>query len=337
MSFMTETWFVLLTMFVAFAFDFIDGFHDAANSIATIVATKVLTPVQAVVWAAFFNFIAFIFFFKLAVAATVGHDIISPDVINPMVLFVALSSGILWNLFTWYFGIPSSSWHALIGGFIGAGFASGGLSALQWIGIIKTVASIFISPALGFLLGWSLLTLFQKALKRKKWDSQRLQRIFARIQFLSAAGLSIGHGGNNAQRTMGIVTALLYSTHMISGPFHVPLWVVLMSNLIIASGTLVGGWRIVKTLGEKITKLNTVSGACAEGSAAVTIIAGTFFGVPVATTHTVTGAITGVGAASIFARSKNYVLKQIASAWLLTLPIAGFIAYLLIKLFSIWH
>lgn len=329
---MTEWWFVVLTIFVAFAFDFIDGFHDAANSIATIVTTKVLTPMQAVIWAALFNFIAFIFFFNLSVAATVGQDIVNPDFINPIVIFVALCSGIVWNLITWYFGIPSSSWHALIGGFIGAGFAVGGFSALVWVGITKTVISIFISPALGFFIGWALLFIFQKSLKRRKWDSQRLQKIFGRIQFISAAGLSIGHGGNNAQRTMGIVTALLYSAHMLSGPFHVPLWVILLSNFIIALGTLFGGWRIVKTLGEKITKLNTVSGACAESGAAATIIAGTVLGIPVATTHTVTGAITGVGAASVFARSKNHILTQITFAWLLTLPVTAIISYLLVKL-----
>ncbi|MCL9685074.1 inorganic phosphate transporter [Legionella maioricensis] len=329
---MTEWWFVVFTIFVAFAFDFIDGFHDAANSIATIVTTRVLTPLQAVIWAALFNFISFIFFFKLAVAATVGQDIISPDFITTTVIFVALFSGIVWNLITWYFGIPSSSWHALIGGFIGAGFAVGGFSALVWVGIIKTVVSIFVSPVLGFFIGWALLFIFQKSLKRRKWNSQRLQKIFGRIQFISAAGLSIGHGGNNAQRTMGIVTALLYSAHMINGPFHVPLWVILLSNFIIALGTLFGGWRIVKTLGEKITKLNTVSGACAEGGAAATIIAGTLLGIPVATTHTVTGAITGVGAASVFARSKNYILTQITFAWLLTLPITAIMSYLLVKL-----
>lgn len=335
MSFMTAMWFVILTMIIAFIFDFIDGFHDAANSIATIVATEVLTPLQAVIWAAFFNFISFLFFFKLSVAGTVGHDIINPNVINPMVLFVALFSGIIWNLLTWYFGIPSSSWHALIGGFIGAGFAAGGLPALKWLGITKTIASIFISPALGFLIGWGLLVLFQKSLNHRKWDSQRLQKIFGYIQFLSAASLSIGHGGNNAQRTMGIVTALLFSAHLLHGSFHIPIWVVIMSNFVIALGTFFGGWRIVKTLGEKITKLNTVSGACAEAGAAATIITGTIFGVPVATTHTVTGAITGVGAASVFARSHNYVLKQIASAWLLTLPATGITAFLLIKLLKV--
>ncbi len=305
---------------VALLFDFLNGLHDAANSIATVVSTRVLKPHYAVVWAAFFNFIAFLFF-GLHVAKTVGTGIVAANVVDAAVIFGALMGAICWNVATWVLGIPSSSSHALIGGLIGAGTAKAGFGAIMWSGVGKTVAAIVVSPAVGLIL--ALLLVLAVA-----WTSLRLTPLgvdhrFRRLQLVSASLYSLGHGGNDAQKTMGIIAVLLYSQGMLSGGFHIPLWVVLSCQSAMAIGTLAGGWRIVHTLGSKITRLTPPQGFCAETGGAITLFAATWLGVPVSTTHTITGAIVGVGASRRLSAVRWNVASSIVVAWVVTLPAAA--------------
>jgi PiT family inorganic phosphate transporter len=308
---------------VALLFDFLNGLHDAANSIATIVSTRVLRPQYAVLWAAFFNFIAFLFF-GLHVAQTLGTGIIDAGIVDPRVIFSALIGAIVWNVVTWIFGIPSSSSHALIGGLVGAGTAKAGFSAVVWSGLVKTSAAIVLSPLLGFVLALLLVLIVS-------WTCVRatpfgVDRSFRILQFASASLYSLGHGGNDAQKTMGIIALLLYSQGLLEGEFHVPLWVVLSCQAAIALGTLSGGWRIVHTMGSKITRLNPMQGFCAETGGAITLFAATWAGIPVSTTHTITGAIIGVGAARRTSAVRWGVASNIVVAWVLTLPAAGLVA-----------
>ncbi len=321
--------FILFVIALAFVFDFINGFHDAANSVATIVSTGVLKPLTAVAWAAFFNFIAFLFF-QLKVAGTIGTGLITPTIVDPYFIFAALSGAITWNLLTWYFGLPSSSSHALVGGLVGAAIAKGGMATLNYPGLTKVIVSIVLSPLLGCLLGFLLVSLVKWLTRNIKESS--VNHWFGRIQFASAALLSLGHGGNDAQKTMGVIAVLLFSSHLLDGHFYVPIWVMISCNLVMALGTLMGGWRIVNTLGSKITKLNPMLGSCAETGAAATLFLATNLGIPVSTTHTITGAITGVGIKSV----QWATIRRIMWAWFLTLPAAGLIAAGLILL-SLHH
>jgi PiT family inorganic phosphate transporter len=310
---------------VALAFDFLNGLHDAANSIATIVSTRVLRPRYAVMWAAFFNFIAFLFF-GLHVAQTVGVGIVAADVVDARVIFGALMGAIAWNLITWWAGIPSSSSHALIGGLVGAGLAKAGGAAVVWTGILKTGAAIVLSPMTGFFLALLLVLttswLFVRALPRS------VDRLFRSLQFVSASFYSLGHGGNDAQKTMGIIAVLLFSQGHLGSQFHVPFWVVITCQAAMGLGTLVGGWRIVHTMGSKITRLNPLQGFCAETGGAVTLFAATYLGIPVSTTHTITGAIVGVGAARKVSAVRWNVATNIVMAWIVTLPASGLIGAL---------
>jgi PiT family inorganic phosphate transporter len=314
---------LILLIGVALAFDFLNGLHDAANSIATIVSTRVLPARYAVMWAAFFNFIAFLFF-GLNVAQTVGKGIISPGIVDDAVIFGALGGAITWNVVTWLGGIPSSSSHALIGGLLGAGIAkAGGLTPVIWAGVTKTVAGIVVSPALGFGLALVLVLivswLFIKA------TPAMADSTFRKLQFVSASLFSLGHGGNDAQKTMGIITVLLYAHGKLTGAFHVPLWVVITCQTAMALGTLCGGWRIVHTMGSKITRLSPQQGFCAETGGAITLFLATHIGVPVSTTHTITGAIVGVGAARRVSAVRWNLATGIVWAWVITMPIAGLI------------
>ena len=319
---------------VALAFDFLNGLHDAANSIATIVSTRVLRPRYAVIWAAFFNFIAFLFF-GLHVAETIGRGIIDADIVTPAVVFAALIGAIVWNLVTWALGIPSSSSHALIGGLVGAGLAKVGLSSIVWAGLLKTAAAIVLSPAVGFFLAILLVLAVTWAFVRQ--TPFMVDRTFRIGQFISASLYSLGHGGNDAQKTMGIIAVLLYSSGHGSGEFHVPLWVVLSCQAAMALGTLSGGWRIVHTMGSRITRLKPMQGFCAETGGAITLFAATWLGVPVSTTHTITGAIVGVGAARRTSAVRWGVASNIVIAWVLTMPAAAAISactYWLVALFQ---
>jgi PiT family inorganic phosphate transporter len=308
---------------VALFFDFLNGLHDAANSIATIVSTRVLRPQYAVLWAAFFNFIAFLFF-GLHVAETLGTGIVDAGIIDPRVIFSALMGAIVWNIVTWIFGIPSSSSHALVGGLIGAGVAKAGFSAVVWSGLTKTAAAIVLSPLLGFLLALLLVLIVSWLCVRA--TPFAVDRRFRALQFVSASLYSLGHGGNDAQKTMGIIAVLLYSQGHLGASFHVPLWVVISCQSAMALGTLLGGWRIVHTMGSKITRLNPMQGFCAETGGAITLFTATWLGIPVSTTHTITGAIIGVGAARRTSAVRWGVAGNIVVAWILTLPAAALIA-----------
>jgi len=308
---------------VALLFDFLNGLHDAANSIATIVSTRVLSPQYAVFWAAFFNFIAFLVF-GLHVAKTVGSGIVAVQIIDDRVIFGALMGAISWNVLTWIAGIPSSSSHALIGGLVGAGVAKGGFGAVVVAGLSKTVAAIVLSPALGFLLALMLVLAVSWLFVRL--TPQKVDSSFRVLQFASASLYSLGHGGNDAQKTMGIIAVLLYSHHMLGGSFHVPLWVVLACQAAMALGTLWGGWRIVHTMGSKITRLTPMQGFCAETGGAITLFLATFSGIPVSTTHTITGAIVGVGAARRVSAVRWNIARSIVVAWVITIPAAGLVA-----------
>ena len=310
---------------VALAFDFLNGLHDAANSIATIVSTRVLPARYAVFWAAFFNFIAFLIFGQ-HVAQTVGKGIISPDVVSDAVIFGALGGAITWNVVTWLSGIPSSSSHALIGGLIGAGVAKGGLHPVVWAGVWKTVGGIVISPALGVALALLLVLMVSWLFVRVR--PAFADGVFRRLQFLSAAAFSLGHGGNDAQKTMGVITVLLYAHGKLTGAFHVPFWVVLSCQGAMALGTLMGGWRIVRTMGSKITHLTPQQGFCAETAGAISLFFFTNIGVPVSTTHTITGAIVGVGAARRVSAVRWNVASSIVYAWVITIPAAAGVAAL---------
>jgi PiT family inorganic phosphate transporter len=308
---------------LALAFDFLNGFHDAANSIATIVSTRVLRPQWAVLWAAFFNFIAFLFF-GLLVAATVGKGIIDPAIVDHYVVFGALIGAISWNLITWYFGIPSSSSHALIGGLAGAAVAKGGVGSLVAAGFLKTMAAIVLSPLLGLVLGSALMIAVSWMFAGT--SPRRVDRWFRRLQFVSASLYSLGHGGNDAQKTMGIIWMLLIAAQVTGPKDPLPFWVVMLCQTAMALGTMFGGWRIVKTMGQKITKLKPVGGACAETGGAITLFLATGLGIPVSTTHTITGAIVGVGSVKRFNAVRWGVAGNIVWAWILTIPCSAFIA-----------
>ena len=302
---------------IALAFDFLNGLHDAANSIATVVSTRVLSPQLAVMWAAFFNFVAFLFF-GLHVAETIGKGIVDPAVIGPAVVFGALLGAIFWNVLTWLLGIPSSSSHALVGGLIGAGVAKGGVGVIVSSGVIKTTIAIFASPLLGMLLAVVIVVLTSWLFRPV--PARTADTVFRRLQLISAAAYSLGHGANDAQKTMGIIAVLLFSTGYLGGDFHVPFWVVLASQAAMGLGTLMGGWRIVKTMGSKITKLTPHQGFAAETAGSVMLFGATSLGIPVSTTHTITGCIMGVGAARRASAVRWGVARRILVAWLLTIP-----------------
>ncbi len=308
---------------VALAFDFLNGLHDAANSIATIVSTRVLRPQYAVAWAAFFNFIAFMFF-GLHVATTIGTGIVDAAIVDPRVIFGALCGAIAWNVITWALGIPSSSSHALVGGILGAGTAKAGLSAIVWSGLGKTLAAIVLSPLLGLVLALVLVLGVSWIFARK--TPFVVDSSFRLLQFVSASMYSLGHGGNDAQKTMGIIAVLLFSQGMLGETFHVPLWVVISCQAAMGMGTLFGGWRIVHTMGSKITRLTPMQGFCAETGGAITLFAATALGVPVSTTHTITGAIVGVGAARRTTAVRWSVASSIVVAWVVTIPASAAIA-----------
>ena len=312
-----------LLVAVALLFDFLNGLHDAANSIATIVSTRVLKPVHAVAWAAYFNFIAFLFF-GLHVAHTVGAGIVSVHVVTDRLIFGALGGAIVWNVVTWLAGIPSSSSHALVGGLVGAGLAKAGLQAIVWDGVTKTALGIVVSPAFGFLM--ALVLVFAVTWLFVRARPAAVDRLFRSLQFVSASLYSLGHGGNDAQKTMGVIAVLLYAHGGAHGAFSVPLWVVLSCQAAMALGTLSGGWRIVHTMGSRITRLSPMQGFCAETGGAITLFAATYLGVPVSTTHTITGAIVGVGAARRTSAVRWGVARGIVVAWVITMPMAGLIA-----------
>ncbi|HYG55519.1 MAG TPA: anion permease [Burkholderiales bacterium] len=318
-------WVVIALVAVALAFDFMNGFHDAANSIATVVSTRVLKPFQAVLLAAFFNFAA-LFVFHLSVAATVGKGIVDQGIIDHYVVFGALTGAIAWNLITWYYGIPSSSSHALIGGIVGAGVAKAGTWALIPAGILKTVAFIFISPLIGFVLGSLLLVAISWIVHR--WTPSRVDRLFRRLQLVSSSMYSLGHGGNDAQKTVGIIWMLLIAAGYSGKDDPVPGWVVIACYVTIGIGTMFGGWRIVKTMGQRITKIRPVGGFCAELSGSIALFIATGLGIPVSTTHTITGSIVGVGTAQSVSAVRWGVAGDLLWAWILTIPCSAFMAAL---------
>jgi PiT family inorganic phosphate transporter len=314
---------VIALVLVALAFDFMNGFHDAANSIATVVSTRVLKPYQAVLMAATFNFVA-LFVFHLSVASTVGRGIIDQGIVDHYVVFGALIGAIAWNIITWYYGIPSSSSHALIGGLVGAAVAKAGTWALIPAGILKTVAFIFISPLLGFLLG-SLLMLAISWLFVRQTPS-RVDRLFRRLQLVSSSMYSLGHGGNDAQKTVGIIWMLLIASGHVGMNEPPPAWVVIACYVTIAIGTMFGGWRIVKTMGQRITKVRPVGGFCAELSGSITLFIATSLGIPVSTTHTINGSIVGVGSTQAVSAVRWGLAGNIVWAWVLTIPCSAFMA-----------
>jgi PiT family inorganic phosphate transporter len=317
------TFAVVALIAVALAFDFLNGLHDAANSIATVVSTRVLSPPLAVLWAAFFNFISFLFF-GLAVATTIGKGIINPDIVTPAVIFAALMGAITWNLLTWFLGIPSSSSHALVGGLVGAGVAAAGFSSIVAWGVIKTALFIFLAPIFGMLM--AILLVILTSWLFKPVSATTSDRVFRRMQLLSAAAYSLGHGANDAQKTMGIIMALLISQGLLGAHDHVPFWVVIACQTAMGLGTLMGGWRIVHTMGSKITRLTPHQGFCAETGGAFMLFGATAFGIPVSTTHTITGAIMGVGAARRASAVRWGVAGNIIVAWFLTIPASALVA-----------
>jgi PiT family inorganic phosphate transporter len=323
---------IVLIILVALVFDFLNGFHDAANSIATVVSTRVLSPQKAVVWAAFFNFVA-AFVLGTHVAKTLGSGMIDLSVVTQEVVLAGLLGAIAWNLITWYYGIPVSSSHALIGGYAGAAVAKAGWAAIIASGWTKTLVFIVLAPLIGMLLGFTLMASITWLLR--EWNPFRLDKVFRRLQLVSAACYSLGHGGNDAQKTMGIITGLLVASGHLQ-KFEVPLWVILISHAAIAFGTMFGGWRIVKTMGSKITKLQPFGGFCAETSGALTLVGATLAGIPVSTTHTIAGAIVGVGATKRLSAVKWGVAGRIVWAWVLTIPLAAAmsaISYFLLRRF----
>lgn len=319
---------------VALLFDFLNGLHDAANSIATIVSTRVLRPKYAVIWAAFFNFIAFLFF-GLHVANTVGTGIVAAGIVDERVIFGALMGAITWNVITWWAGIPSSSSHALIGGLLGAAVTKAGSVAIVWAGVLKTSAAIVLSPMTGFFLALVLVLVVSWICVRA--HPRAVDGTFRHLQFVSASLYSLGHGGNDAQKTMGIIAVLLFSTGHLGKDFYVPFWVVITCQFFMGLGTLMGGWRIVHTMGSKITRLTPMQGFCAETGGAITLFTATGLGIPVSTTHTITGSIVGVGAARRVSAVRWNIASNIVVAWVITLPASAAIAslvYLLTGLFS---
>ena len=319
---------------VALAFDFLNGLHDAANSIATVVSTRVLRPQYAVAWAAFFNFVAFLFF-GVHVARTIGTGIVATEVVDAAVIFGALMGAICWNLLTWWLGIPSSSSHALVGGLAGAGVMKAGAGAIVWSGLGVTGAAIVLSPLLGFLL--ALLLVLAVAWIFVRSTPLAVDNMFRILQFISAALYSLGHGGNDAQKTMGIIAVLLYSQGILGREFSIPFWVILSCQAAMALGTLMGGWRIVHTMGSRITRLHPVQGFCAEAGGAVTLFLATYLGVPVSTTHTITGAIVGVGAARKVAAVRWNIASNVVTAWLLTMPAAALMGAVFYEAWTVWR
>jgi inorganic phosphate transporter, PiT family len=315
---------VVIIILVALTFDFLNGFHDAANSIATVVSTRVLSPQKAVLWAAFFNFVA-AFVMGTAVAKTMGKGMIDLSVVTNEVILAGLLGAIAWNLFTWYYGLPVSSSHALIGGYAGAAVAKAGLGAILLAGWSKTLVFIVVAPFMGLFVGFFLMVSVTWMFRR--WHPFKLDQLFRRLQLVSAGLYSLGHGGNDAQKTMGIITGLLVSGGYLP-TFDVPLWVILISHAAIALGTMFGGWRIVKTMGTKITKLQPIGGFCAETSGAITLFVATHLGIPVSTTHTITGAIIGVGATRRISAVKWGVAGRIVWAWVLTIPLSAAVSAL---------
>ncbi|CAO3404533.1 inorganic phosphate transporter [Azospirillum sp. 11R-A] len=316
---------IAVIVLVALAFDFINGLHDAANSIATVVSTRVLSPKLAVLWAAFFNFIAFLFF-GLHVATTIGTGLVDPLVMDPAVILAALVGAIGWNLITWYLGLPSSSSHALVGGIAGAGIAKAGFGAIIGSGFTKTAVAIVLSPGIGLLLALFLMLVLSWALRRAAPFA--VDRQFRHWQLVSAALYSLGHGGNDAQKTMGIIAVLLFSQGMLGDTFHVPFWVIIACQLAMGLGTMMGGWRIVRTMGSRITDLKPYQGFCAETAGAITLFGATWLGIPVSTTHTITGAIVGVGSARRTSAVRWGLAGRIVWAWVLTIPASGIVAWL---------
>ena len=316
---------LIFLILLALSFDFLNGFHDSANSIATVVSTRVLSPKIAIIWAAFFNFIAFLFF-GLHVANTIGKGIIDIAVMDKGIIFAILIGACGWNIITWYFGLPTSSSHALIGGMIGSALIKSGPGSLIWAGILKTVAFILISPALGFILGVGFGVIVYWIFRKS--SPLQVDHIFRKGQLVSAAFYSLGHGGNDAQKTMGIVASLLFSSGLLGGKFYIPFWVVISCYTAIALGTMSGGWRIVKTMGQKVVKLRPVDGFCAEMGGAITLIVSSLFGIPVSTTHTITGAITGVGSLKRLSAVRWGVAGRILWAWILTIPCSAAISAL---------
>jgi len=314
---------VIFIVFLSLVFDFINGFHDSANSIATVVSTRVLSPRQAVLWAAFFNFVA-VSLFDVQVANTVGTGIIHPSIVDNSLLISAVGAAIIWNLITWWLGLPSSSSHALIGGLIGAGLMKGGFESLVWKGIIKTSSFIVISPMIGLILGLFLMVIVLNFSRHS--NVNRSNNIFKRLQLCSAAIYSISHGMNDAQKTMGIIALVLFSGGYLGPTFHIPYWVVITCYSVIALGTMFGGWRIVKTMGTKITKLQPMGGFCAETAAALSIIGASVAGIPVSTTHTISGAIMGVGSTKRLSAVRWGVAGTIIWAWILTIPVSGILS-----------
>lgn len=314
---------LVAVVLVALFFDFVNGFHDAANSVATIVSTRVLPPRAAVLWAAFFNFAA-LFVFNVHVATTIGKGIVDPSVMGVTVVFSGLMGAIVWDLLTWWWGLPSSSSHALVGGFVGAAVASAGFSSLITQGLTKICIFIVVAPLLGFCMGFILMNLTNRVCQNMA--PSRVDKFFRRMQLVSASLYSLGHGGNDAQKTMGIIAVLLFSTGYLGKEFHVPIWVIVLCHLAIALGTAFGGWRIVKTMGMRITKLQPVGGFAAETAAAATLFMATFGGIPVSTTHTITGSIMGVGATRRLSAVRWGVFNSILVAWILTIPASALVA-----------
>ena len=314
---------IILLIVLALIFDFLNGFHDAANSIATVVATRVLTPNMAVAWAASFSFIAFLVF-GLHVAGTIGKGLVNPSVMDTHIIFATLIAACTWNLITWWFGLPTSSSHALMGGLIGSAFLKAGAGAIIPSGLIKILIFIVVSPLLGVILGTTLGVIVYRIFRDS--TPRNVDSFFRKGQLLSAAAYSLGHGGNDAQKTMGIIAGLLFSQGLLGQTFHVPFWVIISCQMALSAGTLMGGWRIVKTMGNKITKLRPVDGFCAETGAAMALYTASFLGIPVSTTHTITGSIVGVGSLKGLSAVKWGVAGRIVWAWIITIPAAATIS-----------
>lgn len=330
---------IIFIIIIALVFDFLNGFHDSANAIATVVSTRVLKPHFAVLFAAFFNFIAFLFF-EVHVANTIGTGLVNANIIDPMFVLAALLSAIFWNIFTWYFGIPVSSSHALIGGLLGVALLKSGIGSIDLPNLSKVLISIVASPMLGLILGFLLMVLVVALSMRSRSSRMGLDNMFKKLQLVTSALVSLGHGGNDAQKTMGIIAVLLFSSGYLGTEFHVPLWVVLTCYFVIALGTFFGGFRIIKTMGMKITKLKPVHGACAEAAAATALFLATHLGIPVSTTHTITGAIVGVGSFNKIAAVRFGVARRIVWAWVITIPVTALLSaliWLMIDLIFIIH
>jgi len=319
---------IIFIVLIALIFDFLNGFHDSANSIATIVSTRVLTPRKAVLWAAFFNFLAAFLFTSHNVAKTIGKGLVTPSLVNEYVILAALLGAIVWNIITWYFGIPSSSSHALMGGLGGAAIMRAGFGSIIWGGWIKTLIFIVVAPVLGMVLGFSMMMLLMWLFHKR--PSSKINGIFRKLQLVSAAFYSLGHGANDAQKTMGIITILLINAQIIqtSGPDDFPIkwWIIIPCYTAISLGTMFGGWRIVKTMGQKVTKLKPVGGFCAETAGAFTLLITAFSGIAVSTTHTITGAIMGVGATKRMSAVKWGLAGKIVIAWVITIPVSAVVS-----------